>query len=889
MCLQPGDILRDRYKILKELGRGGFGVTYLARDLKSLFHPLCAIKEIPFPKSSKPQVLKKARDYFEREADALKDLGHHPQIPQFFDRFDENRHFYLVQKYIKGQSLAEELTGGKQWSQEQVVTFLRDILKVLKFVHRHGVIHRDLKPSNLIRRKDNGPIVLIDFGAVREISSLDTTNSGTVVTTRAVYSQDYTPPEQRHDPDTSEPYNDIYAVGIIAAQALTGLNPNQFPTDRETLVRIWHFSTPNRPMVTVDPRLEAILNKMIRYLFNQRYESVEEILEDLQDLDLSESVAGVSQRNDRRALTTRSQGIKSSSRGWNRSFLFRWGWLAVVTIAATIALDKITGPKTDRFQIGDSLSVGEEILLTNSSPFPKKAGVNAIARCRSNGSTLPILLRLTNFEAWQDCFGKKLSYEKALKNFKLAWNDTRDPETLIYLNNTFLETINADYYTISVAVPIRRDNAGNIINSDLAREILRGVAQAQLEVNLAFFERYRSLTIDGAEALPKNAIAHKGIFNNGTLQGLRVIITDDGNQVEQSKSVAVSLGEIPDLLGNIGHYASDITIETLDIYEANQLITISPGSTSSSLAPGGLSECSSKESHDFFLRTIYSTSTQAAALVDFLIQNLNQTQAAVFYNQGSSYSYCFWKDFEILFKLKGGTIAFSQGNLHKTDEFNAVVENKKVRARGDIAIVLMPDGEVTDSVDNAIEMLVANGDRNWILGGWALYNQRILQKAAQLPSRQQSAITVPWHPLTSPNAEFTEAARQLWGKSVSGNTALAYDAARALVRAIQLQKHPTRLGMQQTLRPEEEEKPFSAMGATGEIRFNPYTGNRKSLEAQWVRIVACKAEEGGLVFVPFEHQTAAAAGLQCLTGGTSEASETSEASGAKEAGGTGDK
>ena len=871
MSLQLGDILRHRYKILEELGRGGFGVTYLARDLKSWGHPLRAVKEIPFPESNNPQVLATARRYFQREANALEDLGEHAQIPQLFDRFEDNRHFYLVQEYIEGHSLAEEFAEGQPLSQEKVVAFLREILEVVQVIHQHQVIHRDLKPLNLIRRNCDRKIVLVDFGAVREISSLDTTHSGTVVTTRAIYSKGYTPPEQISRSYICEPYNDIYAVGIIAIQVLTGLNPNQFPTDRETGEIVWHYSTPDRSMVTVDVRLEAILNQMIRYHFNQRYVSVEDILEDLQDLNLSKSVAGVSDGNDCRAFATISQektsstftspaSTQSNSRWWNRSRLFRWGSLAVMAIAATIAFDNTIEPKSYRFQIGDNLSAGEEILLTNSSSFPKQRGVTFIARCRLNRPILPILLRFTNFERWQNCFGKKLSYEEALKNFKFTWNDSRDPETLIYLNNTFLETLNADYYTISVAVPIRRDNAGNIINSDVAREILRGVAQAQMEVNLAFLARHRALTIDGAEALPQNAIE-----KNGRFKGLRVIIADDGNQVEQSKSVATALGEIPDLLGNIGHYASDITIETLDIYEANQLITISPGSTSSSLSPVGISECSSEESRDFFLRTIHSTSTQAAALVDFLIQDLNQTQAAVFYNQRSSYSYCFWKDFEILFRLKGGTIAFSQGNLHKTDEFNAVVENEKVRAKGDIAIVLMPDGEVTDSVDNAIEMLVANGDRNWILSGWALYNQRILQKAAQLPSRQKSAITVPWHPLTSPNGEFTEAARQLWGESVSGNTALAYDAARALVRAIQLQKHPTRRGMQQTLRPEDGENEFIARGATNEIRFNSKTGNRKSLEAQWVRIVPCKTEALEFAFVPFEYQTAAAAGLQCGT------------------------
>ncbi|MDY6937692.1 MAG: bifunctional serine/threonine-protein kinase/ABC transporter substrate-binding protein [Cyanobacteriota bacterium] len=931
MCLNPGDKLRDRYRIIAELGRGGFGVTYLARDLARLGNPQRAVKEIPLPKSENDRVLAKARKDFDREADALENLGRHSQIPysqipQLFDRFEENRCFYLVQEYIEGRPLNEELTDGLQWSQARVVAFLRDILKVLQVVHHHGIVHRDLKPANLIRRDRDRKIVLVDFGAVREISSLETTDSGTVTRTRAIFSEHYTPPEQISRPCICEPYNDIYPVGMTAIQALTGLHPTQLLTDKETGEIVWHFSTPDRSMVTVDDRLEAILNQMIRYHFNQRYPSVDDVLADLQDLDLSELVEGVPETEfdriespnvpDSTALPALDSAspTHTNSRWQNlkphlKPKLYR-GLLAVSIVAASISLYRLLSPKTYSFVSDDRLSAGEQILLSDFSSIPKQNGRDYIFECRSSRQNLPFILWFIDFQKWQNCFGQKLSYRKAFKSFRTAWNDTRDPEAFIYFNNTFLEVNDFEYYTISISVPIRENNEGEAIDSDLSTELLQGVAQAQFEVNLELFERNRTLNIPTLDPQFKNQIE-----KNEKLKGLRVIITDDGNQVDRARSVATSLSQIPDLLGNIGHSSSNITLETLDIYEKNQLVTISPGSTLALRSPAGIPDCPNEGPYAFFSRTAPSTSTQAKVFADRLIQDLGITRATIFYNDESQSSYCFSEEFKFEFGLKGGTIVEidNNPNLHQ-DEFDAKKAIANVRNRGDMAIVLMPDAEVSDSVDNAIEMLVANGDRNWIVGGWSLYNPKTLKNAARLPSLEKITISVPWHPLTSSNREFPEAARQLWGGSVSGNTALAYDAARAIVRAIQLQDRPSRRGMQQILRspnreevlteqpvcedsspwrrlipsipflgssdrfcasdrPEgergadesndrDENRGFSAQGATGEIQFDPYTGDRKDLEAEWVRLVPCKAESSGFAFVPIEME---AAQLNCGT------------------------
>jgi serine/threonine protein kinase len=165
-----GNTLSGRYQIIKHLGSGGFGQTFLAKDTQLPDNPLCVVKQLK-PKSNDPDTLQTARHLFEREAQALYQLGNHSQIPLLMADFEENEQFYLVQEFIEGREIKQELPVGKPLSQTQVIALCRDVLEILEFVHEQGVIHRDIKPSNLIRRKQDGKIVLIDFGAVKQVSA----------------------------------------------------------------------------------------------------------------------------------------------------------------------------------------------------------------------------------------------------------------------------------------------------------------------------------------------------------------------------------------------------------------------------------------------------------------------------------------------------------------------------------------------------------------------------------------------------------------------------------------------------------------------------------------------------------------------------------------------
>jgi serine/threonine protein kinase len=268
--LTVGTVLRNRYRILRVLGSGGFGDTYLAEDQDLPGHPRCVVKQLR-PKDNNPEVMRIAKGLFEREAEYLYRIGNaHPEIPDLFAHFTEGGEFYLVQEFIEGTSLAEEIPPGKKLSETEVIRLLLDILEVLSFVHQQNVIHRDIKLTNLLRRKSDGKIVLIDFGAVKDVSVLQTAPSGLTNMTVSIGSPGYMPSEQAQGkPKLS---SDVYAVGMIGIQALTGVPPANLPEDVHTGEILW------QDLVSISPAFAQVLQKMTHYHFGQRYRSAIEAL-----------------------------------------------------------------------------------------------------------------------------------------------------------------------------------------------------------------------------------------------------------------------------------------------------------------------------------------------------------------------------------------------------------------------------------------------------------------------------------------------------------------------------------------------------------------------------------------------------------------------------------
>ncbi|MFE1745330.1 CHASE2 domain-containing protein [Coleofasciculus sp. H7-2] len=269
--LRPS-LLMGRYKILRPLASGGFGHTYLAEDTMRPGKPQCAVKHL-MPALRDEKFLKVAKRLFFTEAAILESLGHHSQIPQLLAYFEEHQEFYLIEEFIKGHPLTDELLVDKRLPEAQVVEILCGVLEILIFIHENQVIHRDVKPSNIIRREKDGRLVLIDFGAVKQIQPQEEEQERRTI---AIGTRGYTPAEQYDGQPRFS--SDIYALGMIGVEAVTGIPPSKLETDRNTGNINW------REFALVRDEFAEILDKMVRFHFVTRYQSATEVLQDLKRL-----------------------------------------------------------------------------------------------------------------------------------------------------------------------------------------------------------------------------------------------------------------------------------------------------------------------------------------------------------------------------------------------------------------------------------------------------------------------------------------------------------------------------------------------------------------------------------------------------------------------------
>lgn len=278
-------LLRNRYHVLGILGKGGFGATFAALDLALPGKPWCVIKQLR-PSNNDPSTFRMAKELFEREAETLGRIGNHPQVPRLLDYFEWDGQFYLVQEYIKGLNLHQEIKRNGTFSQEGVKQFLSEILPLLQYIHSQKVIHRDIKPANLIRREEDRQLVLIDFGAVKnEVNSVGVSDSAaqTSLTAFAVGTAGFAPPEQL----AMRPVyaSDVYSVGVTCVYLLTGKSPKDIgnhPVSGELAWEKW---------VKLDDAFAKVLKTMLEIAVSQRYKNANEVLEALELVPYSESLA----------------------------------------------------------------------------------------------------------------------------------------------------------------------------------------------------------------------------------------------------------------------------------------------------------------------------------------------------------------------------------------------------------------------------------------------------------------------------------------------------------------------------------------------------------------------------------------------------------------------
>jgi formylglycine-generating enzyme required for sulfatase activity len=282
-CMSCGAkiLLKDRYRALSLLGQGGFGKTFKAVDEDQPRKPLSVIKQFAFS-NNHPETRQIALKLFYEEAQHLEALGKHDQIPELLAYFDVEGQPYLVQQFIDGQDLEQELATAGTFNQTKIRELLESLLPVLDFLHHQSppVIHRDIKPANIIRRRDDGGLVLVDFGAAKQATQSILAKTGT-----AIGSAEFAAPEQaRRKPVFA---SDIYSLGVTCIYLLTQISPfDLFDMNQDAWV--WRDYLVDNP---VDEKLGKVLDKMIANILPQRYQSVMDVLTDLTDLTRKNTIS----------------------------------------------------------------------------------------------------------------------------------------------------------------------------------------------------------------------------------------------------------------------------------------------------------------------------------------------------------------------------------------------------------------------------------------------------------------------------------------------------------------------------------------------------------------------------------------------------------------------
>jgi branched-chain amino acid transport system substrate-binding protein len=354
-------------------------------------------------------------------------------------------------------------------------------------------------------------------------------------------------------------------------------------------------------------------------------------------------------------------------------------------------------------------------------------------------------------------------FEGAIKHLEAYRKNTpNDPEALIYLNNARIG--NQKSYTIAISAPIGSDVNG-------ALEMLRGVAQAQDEINKQ----------KGINGLP-----------------LRVLIADDDDKSDTAKQIAEQLVKNLDVLGVIGHYASDVTLAAGKVYEAGKLVAISPVSTSVKLTGFG----------NYIFRTVPSDSIAAKELAYYMLSQLQKKNAAIFYNSQSGYSESLKSEFIKFLRQEGGQVSKELIFDLSDPNFNADKSVEQSIESGAEVLVLLPN---TGELNDTLQVLKANNQRLPLLAGDDVYAPKVLKEGAK--DSVGMVVAVPWHILAS-QTNFTDTSRQLWKADVNWRTAMSYDATMALIEG--LNNNHTREGLAQTLHSQD----FTAKSAaTGEVKF----------------------------------------------------------------------
>lgn len=706
-------LLKDRYTIL--------GPPLC--DRHPTLSPNAKVFEVRDSRDPNPKVLKvlcssqaKLVSLFKQEQEILTDREHpHEGIPKGYDAFDLITPYgqvlpCLVMEKIIGQNLEQRRLALGPIDGQTALNELKQLAEILHHIHQQDFFHRDIKPSNIMRRSGNGRLVLIDFGTARRVTETIVAGQASTV----VVSYNYTAPEQLNG--QAEKRSDFYALGKTILHLMTDLpklneedvppaNPKEFAS---------------RSQAKLSPAFEKLLFDLIHPSPNLRPRDTSELLKRIKDIE---------KEGDRRKQK-------------NITLIFASGLVCGASIMTPL-LKQIDWEQTQQLlfpapvcdaQTNDSISCGEEMLVNGlvknmSSPDDKKLGIQAFA---------------------------KGDYQKAQAFFKKAFEQERDPETLIYLNNTRIHlepSLQSRKATISVTVPIENPNART-----RAIAMLRGVAQAQ------------------NDAIDRYAI------------GLQVVIVNDNNDPEFASQVAQRLVKRKDILGGVGHASSEALLASLPHYEAKRFVFVAPASTSEELSSAAL-----KKEHIFY-RSLPSNRTNANFMTALLTSaRFKRPKIAIYYSQGSAYSRSLAAELRSSYQIHGGEVVDDDRGLLRIEQptFDAKKALKYARDRGATVHILIPDGAVKRaSAINSLALVKENAGKDWIIAGDSLAGVPEYLEDGESGVAQYALgkmiFSAAWDPsadLASPLLSYWNSTKQS-NSSVDWRTLTSYNAVWMMAKAL---------------------------------------------------------------------------------------------------------
>ena len=812
-------ILDGRYLPLKLLQQHESGATFFGGDLHAPELKHCTIEQISIDPSFNPAQLENVTELLARQAEVLVKLGKHPRIPQIFEFLELNvpaapiypqqKFFYLIQEYIEGQTLQQELLIKGKFTESEVILVLREVLKTLEFVHFQDALHRELKPSNILRDLQ-GRIYLINFGGIEQIVAEISATAGWLDRNLIEATLEY--PHGKYQGQTIYPSSDLYSLAVTCLNLLTGRQPQLLNITTNN----WQWRTPD---LQVSDDLAQILNTMLQQIPSERFQSARDVLDVLDvtwgiptlsitpsrilaaSASTSSTLLSVTLDADPQEFDNAPIELENVSLPFDRidshpaidvplhdnSFIpldnapieiyqapsqnadriqttKTWGLAGVLatgvaSLIALIVIPKFLLPSTPVATTSGAIfshsSVGERILLSNEGDRDtdkfrelKRAGVLAIANQK---------------------------YTEAITKLQAALAENpNSPETRIYLNNALIGDNKS--YTIATAAPIGR-------SLDRASEMLRGFAQAQAEMNQI------------------------GSVNEAKIK-LRIV--DDSDDPKTIENIATGVVDRSEVLGIVGHNRNDVTMKAANIYERNKLAFIAPISTANELT---------STSKPYIFRTNLKGETVARKLVDRLVDVDRKRNVAIFYVPSIPYNQELKTQFTNKLAARGGkvvgtfkfsTVAASASRpTASAPNFDATTYLRQAKSRGAEAILLLPVGRSSREALKVLRLRATKYPELDVISDTALYSLNTL-KAGK--GAKGLVMGVPWQESES-TPQFSTGAKQLWNTQVNWATATSYNAVKALGTAIKAQDSPSRESVMKILSKNE------FMGASGRFQF----------------------------------------------------------------------